>query len=202
MAFTVEDGSVVADANAYITVAFFESFHLDRGTDLSALTTSVKQTAIVRATDYVDKRFAKIFKGRKSQSEQNLEWPRIGVWDESGYWIDSSAVPVNLKRAIAEYSWIAIYRALLETPAPAFNVLDVETGEIETGTGGSLTRDMSRVGPIVEDKWYADPSRMQAIRAGAVSSSMVSSVYLPEYPRADEWLKTIVQMGTTRLVRA
>lgn len=203
MAFTVETGEVIADANAYITVAYLEDHFLDRGTSLAAVSTADKQTAIVRATDYVDKRFAPIFKGRKSQSAQSLEWPRVGVW-VSGYWVDTSILPSQLKRGIAEYAWVALYVSdLLPTPALSFNVRDVETGTITTSEGGSIIREMERVGPVTEDKWYASPSKTDAFsRAIGVGSSMVSSSFLPEYPVGDEWIKQIVSLGTTKLERA
>lgn len=205
MTFIVEDGSIVTGANAYISVAEFEAHFMDRGLDLSALALIIKQAAIVKATDYADKRFARIFKGRKAQSIQEREWPRMGVWDDSGYWIDTNSIPSNLKRAISEYSFLAYKLVdLLPIPAPGFNQVDSDTGEVVTSAGGPLVREASKVGPVSEDKWYADITKFQMMnRAAAVYSSMVSSMNLPEYPVADEWLKTLVTAGRgTSLERA
>ena len=59
MAFTLETGSGLELANAYIDVTFFDDFHTDRGRDISALNATIVETAIVRATDYIDKRFGR-----------------------------------------------------------------------------------------------------------------------------------------------
>ena len=62
MAFTVEDGSGVEDANAYVEFAYVDEFHLDRGNTEWTGADSVKQSAIIRASEYIDKRF-----GQKSR---------------------------------------------------------------------------------------------------------------------------------------
>lgn len=58
-----DDDGDVADANGYITSAYFTSYHLNRGNDHSAYSADQVKAAIVKATDYIDTRFA--FKGVK-----------------------------------------------------------------------------------------------------------------------------------------
>lgn len=204
MAFVVETGAVVANANAYITVAFFRSWHVDRGitaagADTGAYGQLLVEAAIVKATDYVDKRFGVSFKGWKRQNGQSLEWPRIDVFDNSGYWIDTNTIPVNLQRAIAEYAFKALsFIVLLPDPALGFTTRD-SSGNIVVGQGGPLTRDRVKVGPVEEEKWFADPTKLILEgRASSAFSSMVSAINLPEYPSADEWLKQLMCFrGTT-----
>lgn len=64
MALTVQnsDGSV-SGANAYVTLAEFKSYHGDRGNDYSAFSDPQINSAIIRATDFIDTRFA--FRGVK-----------------------------------------------------------------------------------------------------------------------------------------
>lgn len=64
MAFVVEDGTGIASANAYITVQQFKDYHADRGNTLTG-GSGDQQKAIVKATDYIDKRFGRRFKGTK-----------------------------------------------------------------------------------------------------------------------------------------
>lgn len=211
MTFTVETGAVVADANAYITVAEFRAFHVDRGLTAAGADTGLYgallvQSYIVKATDYVDKRFSTKFKGFQKQNGQSLQWPRMNVFNSSDRWIDSNTIPIYLKRAICEYSFLAaklLDNELLPTPSPNFNRIDLDTGETDTSSGGPLYRNREKVGPIEEEQWFSDPTKLEQLRASGQLSSMVSSINLPEYPRADEWLKEIIEIGgTINLVRA
>ena len=68
MAFTVENGTGIRSANAYITVTEFKSYHSDRGNTLSGGSTD-QQRALIQATDYIDKRFGHRFKGIRKYTE-------------------------------------------------------------------------------------------------------------------------------------
>lgn len=67
MTLIVEDGSGIASANAYITANEFKQYHAARGNPLE-YDGSVEQS-IIRATDYVDRRFGRLFKGVKRYSD-------------------------------------------------------------------------------------------------------------------------------------
>lgn len=206
MPFTVEDGTVVTDANAYIDVAFFRDWHETRGLADAAVNSgnfhaSKVQAAIVKATDYVDKRFGDRFVGYKKNardSAQELQWPRSDAWDINDNYIQSSEIPKALKRAVAEYALLALYVGdLLPLPAPSFNSVNPITGETTVAQGGLLQRERQVVGPIEEDKWYNQEQWRLVLsgRAAGQGSTMTSVVNMPEYPVADEWLKTIVKTG-------
>lgn len=206
MAFTVEDGSIVANANAYITVQYFRDWFSDRGvaaaaTNSGAFTDALIQAAIIKATDYVDKRFGNKFVGyRMNQQDdtQALQWPRIDAIDNNGLFIKTHAVPTVLKRAIAEYAMLALKLIdLLPLPANTFNTVDPDTGETTVAEGGIVQRQRQKVGPVEEDIWYNQDQWRLVLngRAPGPTSDMVSLVNLPEYPVADEWLKTIVKTG-------
>jgi hypothetical protein len=209
--FIIEDGSVVPNANAYISVAEFRDFHGDRGLsaaqfDTGLYTEALVQTYIVKATDYVDKRFNMKFKGFQKEQDQSLQWPRLNVFNSSGRWIDSNTIPIYLKRGICEYAYlVSKLLDLLPTPSPNFNRIDLATGEIIPGSSGPLLRNVETIGPLTEEQWYGDrdPARLEEIRAAAQLSDMVSSINLPEYPRADAWLSEIIEVGgTINLTRA
>ena len=100
MAFIVENGSIVANANAYITVSEFDAYWIDRGETFEAL--PAKQAAIIIATQYVDLNF--IWKGSIVSDSQTLAWPRSGVYDDQGRAIANDTIPVKLKNAICEYA--------------------------------------------------------------------------------------------------
>lgn len=104
MAFKIQnDNGDVENANAYISVEFFKSYHDLRGNDYSDFTDSQIEIAIVKATDFIDVRF--IYVGNKNYSDQTTEFPRNGY-----------AIPNELKQATAEYSFRALSAVLLADP--------------------------------------------------------------------------------------
>jgi hypothetical protein len=203
MAFIVEDGSVVADANAYITVDQFLDHHNDRGRDFNSVDVADVRAAIVKATDYIDKRFSKKLKGYRKDSSQELEFPRSDLYLSSGWRVPSDTIPSQLRKATAEYARIALaLDDLLPIPARTFATIDETTGETVQSTGGALARTFDKVGPIEEERWYHDPAKQQA-RSGGSISDLTSAVNLPEYPMADEWMNELTNAGMpTTLGRA
>lgn len=203
MAFLVEDGSGLAGANGYITAAYFTTHFEDRGIDVSTYSTADISSAIVRATDYVDKRFGPKFRGFKKTRNQGLEWPRLDAFDNDDYlYYDVDAIPRALKKGVAEYTLLAAQMTnLLPTPAPAMPTIDPETGEVTAAASGALVYQKNKVGPIEQGKAFADMSKL--IASNKSSSSSVTSAYnLPEYPVADEWIRELIRTGSTKLARA
>jgi hypothetical protein len=205
MAIIVEDGTIVTDANAYITVAFFRAWHTARGVDATEFDTADIEAAIVKATDYVDKRFGTKFVGVLRDREQSLMWPRSDAFTNQNDYIQTNTIPKELKRGVVEYALIALKLGeLLPVPAPSYNPVDLDTGDTTVSTGGLVQRQKTVVGPIEEDTWYSQEQWRLVLngRAPGALSDMSSLVNLPEYPVADEWLKPIVKTGmATRLSR-
>ena len=175
MAFTPEDGTGLPNANSYISVAFADSYFVDRGNATwAADSTTDKETALVRATDYIDKRFALQFKGRKLTQEQGLEWPRLGALDSDFYLLDGANddVPRQLQKATAEYA----LRALSNTPLVPDN----------SNSGVKITRQ--KVGPIETENELTQPS----------SGSVVAPSSIPEYPEADLWIQELLKSRSNR----
>lgn len=141
MAFTLEDGTGVVGANAYIDVTFFKDYHKDRGTIISAGSGDI-QTAIVRATDYIER--TNDFIGTIASSEQGLKWPRINVADERGASL-ADTVPEAVQQACAEY-------AKRELDGNSL----YQDGEILSR--GRVTEEASAVGPISESFKYQQGS--------------------------------------------
>ena len=210
MAIIVEDGTLVADANAYITVQFFRDWHSVRGitaasADAGSYTTALIEAAIVKATDYVDKRFGTKFVGSLRDRDQSLMWPRSDAFTNQDDYIQTTTIPKELKRGVVEYALIALKLGeLLPVPAPSFNEVDLDTGETTVSKGGLIQREKQKVGPIEEETWYNQEQWRLVLngRAPGPVSDMSSLVNLPEYPVADEWLKPIVKTGmSVRLSR-
>ena len=77
MALVIEDGTIVAEANSYVTVEEARAFALLRGVILSAVDADV-EILIIEAMDYVEAKGSK-FKGMKYTRDQDLQWPRSGA---------------------------------------------------------------------------------------------------------------------------
>lgn len=101
MALIVEDGTIVAGANGYITLAEFRSYWADRDVEFTQ-TDAVLDAAIVTATQHID--LSNNFKGEVTDRNQSLQWPRAGATDRNGYPISGDEMPVALKNATAEYA--------------------------------------------------------------------------------------------------
>ncbi len=91
MTITVEDGSIVEDANSYATETELSDYATARGVTLSGDT----EQLLIQAMDYIE---AQSFKGAKYTQDQELQWPRSGVKID-GFSIGTDEIPKDLKKA-------------------------------------------------------------------------------------------------------
>lgn len=138
MAFVVESGVGLSNANAYLSVADFKSYHDDRGQSYASYSDSQIQYAIIKATDYLDYRFT--FIGIRRLETQSLEWPRLNAFYSDGRM--ASLVPVEVQEACAEYA----FRALSATLAP---------DPIYDDSNSLIANKTSKVGPLEVTKEYS-----------------------------------------------
>jgi hypothetical protein len=142
MALTVEDGSGLANANSYLSVADADTYNTNHtnSTDWGNASTAEKEQALRRATQYIDMMYGARWKGIRVYETQALAWPRANVTDYDGYLIDHDEMPQKLKDACAE----AAERLITEEMMP---------DQSDTGTVKSRS---VRVGPISESLAYTD----------------------------------------------
>lgn len=96
MTITVEDGTNVAGANSYVTVAEAKTYATARGVTLPTPDSAI-EPLILQAMDYLES-LRSDYKGIKANQTQPLQWPRTGVTID-GYAIDSNVIPTELKNA-------------------------------------------------------------------------------------------------------
>lgn len=189
MAFVVEDGTGISNANAYISVAFYRAYFADRGKDVSAQTDEQVQGYIVRATDYVEQRFGSQYQGTRKTLTQSLGMPRTGMTYD-GVRLSADAIPALFQMGIAEYSNRASKYADLAPDAPVLFARDAANG----GTipaAGAVIAESKKVGPIEKSTEYADPT--------AASNAWT----LPAYPAADALIAPFLTGGGRgRTIRA
>lgn len=106
MALTVEDGTGLTGADAFISLAYYKAWADDRGHSYSAYSDAELEQAIVRATDYLSESFHwqgyKLKERGASGGTQALAWPRTYVVDRNGYSVANDEVPVEVMKATAE----------------------------------------------------------------------------------------------------
>jgi hypothetical protein len=110
-----EDGTGKADANSYANAADGDAYHDGHfyPTAWPGATTANKEKALVMATRLIDAHYQ--FNGRKTSTEQALQWPRDGAIDPDrsdtrlsalsnsiGPYFDSDEVPKALVDATCE----------------------------------------------------------------------------------------------------
>jgi hypothetical protein len=91
-----EDGTIVDDANTYVTLDAFRAYALKRGKTLSDDDDTVA-AQLIRAADYIEL-YAPEFVGTKADLLQALCWPRAGVSSP----LEAVFLPVEVIRAQCE----------------------------------------------------------------------------------------------------
>jgi len=91
MAIIVEDGSIVAGSNSYITEAELATYAGDRGVTIAGTPAEL----ILKATDYLE---TLSYKGNRYTKDQSLQWPRSNVWID-GFSVDVDEIPEDIKTA-------------------------------------------------------------------------------------------------------
>lgn len=105
MALTVETGSASSSSESYASVAFGDTYvtnYLGNDSDWASAAEGDKENALRVATFYIDNRYRGRWKGTPTSTDQALAFPRIGLYDENGYAITSSTIPIVLQRATVE----------------------------------------------------------------------------------------------------
>jgi hypothetical protein len=122
MALITEDGTGLANAESYISVAEADTYFSNRGITLWAtMLEAEKEQALRRAVDYLGGVYRLRWKGTRVNGTQALDWPRAFVEREdyeyagmNGYttiggrfYYPSDEVPVEVKNACAEMAFKA-----------------------------------------------------------------------------------------------
>jgi hypothetical protein len=96
MAFTIEDGTLVDGANAFVSATVYRAYCDERGIEVTATDGEIEQ-ASVRTTDYTEARFGRYFIGELVETTQALSWPR----SDAGDYLETE-IPAPLLRAHCE----------------------------------------------------------------------------------------------------
>lgn len=109
MTLIVEDGSGLANAESYISVAGADARHVALGNAAWTGTDADKEAALSRATQFMLQAYRSRWAGLRAHRLQALCWPRVSVCVD-GYSVDSDIVPTEVANACADLA----VRALTE----------------------------------------------------------------------------------------
>ena len=154
MALVVEDGTGKADANSFVSVSYADNYHSGRGTSTWTGTDATKEAALIRATDYLSEVYQWMgyrLKGRRdNEGAQALAWPRQGVKDKEGIYVNTNEIPVEIKKATSE---LALYElvnpgALDPTFTPSTVIKSVKAGPVSVTFENDRT-DSNSIRPVI-----------------------------------------------------
>ncbi len=175
-ALVVEDGTQVAGANSYCTRAAADAYFSARG-DTVWLTADYweRETALVKATDYLEQKYRLRWRGSRVGGSQPLNWPRRGVPIEDFFdpffrevnvpanfvntqFVAENTVPIEVQRA-----QMILARATLDASGISNQDLQadldrpiqsVKVGPVAVEYAGS--EDLSEAGRLSKIYWDAE----------------------------------------------
>ncbi len=180
MSLTVEDGTGVAAAESYISVADFDTYWALRTLDvtyiaagLATATTTQKEEALRISAQELDAENHDNWKGNKATAAQGLDWPRFNAFDADGHAFDSTTVPTELEALLSERA--ARYIANVAT--------------------GLLPDTAAPVGGIMREKLKAGPVELDTTFSGGASQSQ-------QFQKLDTLLGYLIDNDGSTIIRA
>lgn len=160
MAFVVEDGTGLDNANSYSSVEDADTYFADRANAVwAALGTPAKQARLILATDYMDQLYGARYKSCALTETQALGFPRE----------DFDGIPVKMKYACAEYALRA------ETPLAPDPVLDP--------AGVAMVTTKIKAGPV-EQQFATAAGTSQAAAVQILRPYPGADMYMREFIRS------------------
>jgi len=151
MAFVVEDGTGVTDANSYVSVAEFKSYADDWGWDYSAKTDGQIQTYLVQGSFFVDAQGG--FVGKPATTTQGLLFPRQNAYDYNC--VEITGVPKGVKEATYHSAYYVLGGSSLFVNQVGRNIVKEKVDVIEVQYSDKTGYDSNQVTlPAVTNALY------------------------------------------------
>lgn len=103
MAFLVDDGTGLENANSYATVEAFKEYLGDRGRDIAGLADEKIQQLLIRGSFALDNTYSQRWRGDRASYTQGLDFPRTGAEFNDGTAI--AGIPRVVKFAAIEFAY-------------------------------------------------------------------------------------------------
>lgn len=107
--FTVEDGTGLAGANSYVSVAYADDYLVIKPHTAPwlSLSSTEKEKYLMLATRTLDNRAT--YRGSKAVEDSGLRWPRVGAVDCDGLTQPYDAVPDAIQHATVELAYHFVF---------------------------------------------------------------------------------------------
>jgi hypothetical protein len=152
MALVVETGTGLdVDAEAYVSVADYLAYLIKMNYTALAEDDDRTEAAIRRATQYIDGKYLRRFRGTQAVEGQPLQWPREDVWIGITE-LPADELPRNLIQATCELAF------LVENGIDLMPTLE---------RGGALRAKTETVGPITERNAWASSASPEDVYLAA-----------------------------------
>ena len=125
---TVEDGTGLVNADAYVSIGEFTSFCLTRGYNIDEYDGSSIEASVRQATAWIDT-YSR-YKGVRLTAAQVLEFPRSGLIDWSNY--EVTGVPGRVKLACSELAFKGLAEPLYTDQDRGGKIVSESVGPIST----------------------------------------------------------------------
>jgi hypothetical protein len=146
MALIIEDGSLVANANSYVTLSEVRAYADARGIILPLADVDL-EPLIIKASDYIES--ISNFKGDKVEANQSLNWPRANVSIGLSV-VNPTIIPSQIKKAQLQLTMHSNDNVDLNPITTGNFVVREKIGPIETQYSEKLNTDLAPQLPLVE----------------------------------------------------
>lgn len=152
MALVIEDGSLVAGATSYVSVAEARAYAAARASTLPADDAQV-EAALIVAMDYLESLRGE-YQGRKvDPATQDLQWPRVGV-QLDGWDVPPTTIPKILKDAQCQLALESAAGTDLMPTGDGREVIREKVDVLETeyapGAGGAPQPFFAKVNALLQ----------------------------------------------------
>lgn len=203
--FIPEYGAALSNSNTYCDLSTAQTYHDSAGHLLwSSFSTSQQQTALVRATWAIDKRYTNHFMGHRVSYNQSLQHPRWGLWYSDGMLLASSSViATQLVQATAELGLRAAIVGEIFTDSVVFtppqNFGSLGYTQNLSWIGGIIKEQENDVDVIKQKSSYLTLADLANIQTGKRPlSSLVNNALLAEYPAADMLIEPLLHRANSK----
>lgn len=152
--FIVEDGTGLATATTYLSVAELQQLWDNVGYSYSGLSTVQLQQQMNKATEVIDGQYTSLWPGTRKTTTQALDWPRENAVYIDGTEIANDIVPPELKKAVSE---------LVYAQQQGTVVQPTHTSR------GTISRESVRVDVIERETTYTEYSSLDNTRDTVVA---------------------------------
>ena len=164
----IEDGSIVSGANSYITVSGVNVYASDYGySDWDSASDTIKQQALFKGMRYIE---GLSFKGTRRTDDQELAFPRSGLYDRDDYLIEEDTIPSKVIKALCEASILSL---------PDSDIT------LQPATDRDDYRKKLNIAGVIIEEWDTDRGliRSKSIAINDILKGLVKSSFIVEVKR-------------------